>query len=58
MYFKVELSVANGGVFQCRVKGVLVGNKFDESFMFDTSDILGISRSLADKAVKGISKYI
>ena len=29
-----------------------MGNKFDESFMFDTSDILGIARSLADKAVK------
>ena len=58
MYFKVELSVANGGVFQCRVKGVLVGNSFDESFMFDTSNIFGIARSLADKAAKGISKYI
>jgi hypothetical protein len=58
MYFRVELSVANGGVFQCRVKGVLVGNSFDESFTFDTSDILGIARSLADKAAKGISNYI
>ena len=58
MYFKVELSVANGGKFQCRLKGVLVGQNIDQSFSFDTNDIFGIAKSLAEKAVSGVSKYI
>ena len=58
MYFKVELSAASGGKFQCRVKGVLVGNNFNSYFMFDTNNIFGIAKSLADRAASGVSKYI
>ena len=58
MYFKVELSAANGGKFQCRVKGVLFGKNINVQLSFDTKNILSIAKSLAERAVKGISKFI
>ena len=57
MYFKVQLSAANGGKFQCRVKGVLVGRNIDLNLRFDTRNILSIAKSLGEKAVPGISKF-
>ena len=58
MYFKVELSAANGGKFQCRVKGVLFGKNINVQLSFNTKNILSIAKSLAERAVKGISKFI
>ena len=58
MYFKVKLSVANGGKFKCRVKGVLMGKNINLKLDFDTNDILGIAKSLGERAVSGISKFI
>ena len=58
MYFKVGLRVANGGKFQCRVKGVLMGKSFEEQLYFDTKNIFVIAKSLGEKAISGISKFI
>ena len=58
MYFKVELSAANGGKFQCRVMGVLFGKNLNVQLSFDTRNILSIAKSLGERAVKGISKFI
>ena len=57
MYFKVQLSAANGGKFQCRVKGVLVGRNININLSFDTRNILSIAKSLGEKAVSGISNF-
>ena len=57
MYFKVQLSAANGGKFQCRIKGVLVGRNIDLNLSFDTHNILSIAKSLGEKALPGISKF-
>lgn len=58
IYFKVGLSVANGGRFQCRVKGVLLGLNVDLNLDIDTRNIWSIAKSLADKAFSGLSKFI
>ena len=58
MYFNVELSKANGGVFECRVKGVLVGQNIDAQFSFNTNDLAGIAKSLANEAADGIGNFI
>ena len=58
MYFKVELSAANGGKFQCHVKGCLLGKPLDEQLFFDTRNILSIAKSLGERIVKGISEFI
>ena len=58
MYFKVALSVANGGQFQCRVKGVLMGNNINVNLDFDTNNIFGIAKSLGERAVSGIGGFI
>ena len=58
IYFKVGLGVANGGVFQCRVKGVLMGGNIDVNLRIDTRNIWSIIRSLAEKAIHGLSKFI
>ena len=58
MYFHVKLSVANGGVFDCRVKGVLMGKNINVQLRFDTSDILAIAKSLGERAISGISNFI
>ena len=58
MYFKVGLSAASGGKFQCRVKGVLMGNNINVNLSFDTGNIGTIAKSLAERAVSGISKFI
>ena len=57
MYFKVELSVANGGVFQCRVKGVLLGNNINLELTLNIRNPLELAKSLAEKAISGISKF-
>ena len=57
MYFKVQLSAANGGKFLCQVKGVLVGRNIDLNLRFDTHNILSIAKSLGEKALPGISKF-
>ena len=57
MYFKVQLSAANGGKFQCQVKGVLVGRNIDLNLSFDISNILSIAKSLGEKAMPGILKF-
>ena len=58
MYFKVGLSAASGGKFQCRVKGVLMGKNINVNLSFDTRNIGTIAKSLAERAVSGISKFI
>ena len=57
MYFKVQLSAANGGKFQCRVAGVLMGRNINLNLSFDTRNILSIAKSLGEKAVSGISNF-
>lgn len=58
IYFKVGLNVAQGGVFQCRVKGVLMGNHINIYLKFDTKHILTIIKALGEKAIHGLSKFI
>ena len=58
MYFKVELSVANGGRFQCRVKGVLMGENINVNLDFDIRNPLKIAKLLGDRAISGLSKFI
>lgn len=58
MYFKAGLSVANGGVFHCRVKGILMGKSINLNLSFDTSNIGSIAKALAERAFSGISKFI
>jgi len=58
MYFKAGLSVANGGVFHCRIRGVLMGKSVNLNLSFDTHNTLSIARALAEQAFSGISKFI
>ena len=58
VYFKVGLSVANGGEFECRIKGVLLGNNIDIHLKFDTRNIWSLVKALAEKAISGLSKFI
>ena len=58
IYFKVGLSVANGGKFQCRVTGVLMGRNTNLHLSINTRNVWLIARSLANKAISGLSKYI
>lgn len=57
MYFKVQLSLASGGKFQCQVKGVLVGKHINLNLNFDINDILKIAKSLGEKVVAGLSNF-
>ena len=58
MYFKAGLSVANGGVFHCRIRGVLMGKSVNLNLSFDTRNIMSIAKGLAERAFSGISKFI
>ena len=58
IYFKVGLSAASGGAFQCRIKGVLMGNNLNVSLRFDTRNIWSLVKNLAERAVSGLSKFI
>ena len=58
IYFKVGLSAADGGIFQARVKGVLMGIDIDLNLEIDTRNIWKIAKSLAEKAVSGLSNFI
>lgn len=57
MYFHVELSVANSGVFQCQVEVELMGAQFNLNLKFDTGDIVGIAKSLGEVAIPGVSRF-
>ena len=57
MYFKVALSVANGGEFQCRVKGVLVGNDINLNLRLNIRNPLELAKSLGEKAISGLKKF-
>ena len=57
MYFKVALSVADGGEFQCRVKGVLMGNNINLNLKLNVRNPLELAKSLGEKAISGISKF-
>ena len=57
MYFKVALSVADGGEFQCRVKGVLMGNNIDLDLALNVKNPLELAKSLGEKAISGISGF-
>ena len=57
MYFKVALSVADGGEFKCRVKGVLMGNNIDLDLEFDIRNPLDLAKSLGEKAISGIANF-
>lgn len=58
MNFKVELRKAVGGRFECGVKGILLGKRFSFHLDFDTRNILSLAKSLAEKAIRGLSKFI
>lgn len=58
VYFKVALSVAESGKFQCRVKGVVVGRNLNVNLKFDVRDVLSIAKSLGEKVISGISDFI
>ena len=58
IYFNVGLNVANGGRFQCRVMGTLMGQNININLDIDTRNIWSIARSLAEKALSGLSKFI
>lgn len=58
IYFRVGLRAASGGAFVCRVKGVLMGGNIDVNLKVDTRNILSVARSLAEKAISGLSKFI
>ena len=58
IYFKVGLGVASGGVFECRVKGVLMGGNIDVNLRINTRNIWSIIISLAEKAIPGLSGFI
>ena len=57
MYFKVALSVADGGEFQCRVKGVLMGNNIDLNLALNIRNPLELAKSLGEKAISGIKSF-
>ena len=58
IYFKVGLGVASGGEFECRVKGVLLGGNIDINLRINTRNIWSIIRSLAERAIPGLSSFI
>ena len=58
MYFKVGLSAASGGVFECRVKGILMGQNIDVRLSFNTRNIWSLIKNLAERALSGLSKFI
>ena len=58
MYFRVGLRLANGGKFQCRVEGVLLGRSINLSLSFNTRNIWSVGRALAERAISGLSKFI
>ena len=57
MYFKVGLSVANGGSFRCRIKGVLMGNSISVNLNVNVRNPLQVGKRLAERAVSGLSKF-
>ena len=57
VYFKVGLSAASGGRFQCRVKGVLMGKNINLSLYFDTRNIWSLAKNLGERAISGTSKF-
>ena len=57
MYFKVALSVANGGEFRCRVKGVLMGNNINLNLQLNIRNPLELAKSLGEKAISGLKKF-
>lgn len=59
MYFKAELSVANGGQFQCQVMGVLIGENINVANLdFDIRNPLKLAKLLGDRAISGLSNFI
>lgn len=58
IHFKVGLSSASGGKFECGIKGVLLGNNFNFRVMVDTRNIWPLITFFADKAVSGLSKFV
>ena len=58
VYFKVGLGAASGGEFACRIKGVLMGQNLDINLQFNTRSIWSLVKSLAEKAMSGLSKFI
>ena len=58
MYFKVALGAASGGEFACRIKGVLMGQNLDINLQFNTRNIWSLVKSLAERAMSGLSKFI
>ena len=58
IYFKVGLSVANGGKFKVRIECVLMGRSYKLTLDFDTRDVLSFAKKLAERALSGLSKFI
>ena len=57
MYFKVGLSVANGGSFQCRIKGVLMGKSISVNLSVNVRNPLQVGKQLAERAISGLSNF-
>ena len=58
VYFKVGLGAASGGEFESRIKGVLMGQNLDVNLQFNTRNIWSLVKSLAERAMSGLSKFI
>ena len=58
IYFRTTLSVAQGGQFLCRLKGTLMGESIDVHLQFDVKNIMGIAKSLGERAISGIAGFI
>ena len=58
IYFRVALSVAKGGEFMCRIKGVLLGLNLDLALKVNTRDITSVIKSIADRVISGLSNFI
>ena len=58
VYFNVGLGAASGGEFACRIKGVLMGQNLDVNLQFNTRNIWSLVKSLAERAMSGLSKFI
>jgi exonuclease VII small subunit len=58
IYFRVALSVAKGGEFMCRIKGVLLGLNLDLDLKVNTRDITSVIKNIADRVISGLSNFI
>ena len=56
--FRAGLSVAKGGEFMCKIRGVLLGKDLNVSVNFNIRDITSLIKNIAEKAITGLSSFI